>query len=339
MADKRYTPEELQEILKLHELWLGKEEGAQTGTAMTEPAFKYDICLSFAAEDCEYVEKVAAHLLSLGVTVFYDKYEQADLGGKDLYIPLDEVYRKTARYCIVFISEHYGKKLSTNYERKSAQARAFTENNEYLLPARFDATAIPGILPTIGFISLKGLTPETFSGLVKSKLEAKIGSGTMTRRSEWKTRFSKEGATLPDNFAELFPDIAAKLQAESEVEVKVTTLPEFPEGLPASAGLTLTEILTGKRGAEAAVDAKDRLRALRHLFTAGSLNGAAKGVEGDYGDLDHSGIRSRVLTLAKTLEVLLFTTIKHPGCRAKTVLTPEGKALGKWISQHPEHLA
>jgi hypothetical protein len=48
----------------------------------------------------------------------------------------------------VFISSHYARKLWTNHERKSAQARAFKERSEYLFPARFDDTDVPGILST-----------------------------------------------------------------------------------------------------------------------------------------------------------------------------------------------
>src|SRR3954465_7598343 len=87
-------------------------------------AFNYDVCLSFAGEDRPYVSRVAAVLLSRGVRVFYDDYEQVDLWGKDLYVHLDDVYRSAARYCVLFVSKHYASKLWTNHERQSAQARA-----------------------------------------------------------------------------------------------------------------------------------------------------------------------------------------------------------------------
>src|SRR5439155_16540320 len=99
---------------------------------------KYDICLSFAGEDRQYVDGVAAALRARAVRVFYDRYEQAELWGKDLYAHLDEVYRRSARYCVVFVSSHYAAKVWTNHERKSAQARAFSEAREYVLPAKFD---------------------------------------------------------------------------------------------------------------------------------------------------------------------------------------------------------
>lgn len=131
---------------------------------------KYDVCLSFAGEDRTYVHKVADELQARGIRVFYDEYEQIDLWGKDLYSYLDDIYRNTARYCVIFISKHYASKLWTNHERKSAQARAFSENKEYILPARFDDTDISGILPTIGCINLENIEPTVFAGMIAEKI-------------------------------------------------------------------------------------------------------------------------------------------------------------------------
>jgi len=135
-------------------------------------AHEYDVALSFAGEDREYVEKVAAYLKDKGINVFYDDYEKVKLWGKDLYVHLDEVYRKKAKYCVMFLSRAYASKVWTNHERSSAQARAFQEKNEYILPARFDDTEIPGIKPTVGYIDLKQYTPEKFGELVIEKISS-----------------------------------------------------------------------------------------------------------------------------------------------------------------------
>jgi formylglycine-generating enzyme required for sulfatase activity len=132
---------------------------------------EYDVALSFAGEDREYVEAVALELKSLGVRVFYDKFETANLWGKDLYTHLQNVYQKQAKYTVIFISEHYAKKLWTNHERKMAQARAFTESREYILPAKFDDTEIEGIVSTTGYIDLRQYIPQEFSNLIYQKLK------------------------------------------------------------------------------------------------------------------------------------------------------------------------
>lgn len=158
--------------------------------------YEYDVCFSFAGEDRPYVEQVAAALSQLGVRIFYDQYEQANLWGKDLYVHLDEVYRCRAKYCVMFVSEAYGKKLWTNHERRSAQARALSENREYILPARFDDTEVPGLPPTVGYIPLITLSPEEFANLIKKKLEVEMADRVRadqfpsieTQRSSYSTR-------------------------------------------------------------------------------------------------------------------------------------------------------
>jgi hypothetical protein len=121
--------------------------------------YEYDIALSFAGEDRGYVEEVAGELKARGINVFYDEYEDEKLWGEDLYEHLDKVYRIAARYCVLFISKHYAKKMWTRHERKSAQARAFAENRGYILPVRFDNTELPGILPTVGYLDARKITP------------------------------------------------------------------------------------------------------------------------------------------------------------------------------------
>ncbi len=136
-------------------------------------SMEYDVALSFAGEDRDYVDKVARLLRDQNVKVFYDLFEENALWGKDLYEYLTDVYRRHAKFTVIFISEAYGKKLWTNHERKAAQARAFEEAKEYILPARFDDTEIPGILPTTGYLSLRDRSPEQLAAAVISKLGGK----------------------------------------------------------------------------------------------------------------------------------------------------------------------
>ncbi len=134
---------------------------------------KYHIALSFAGEDRKYVEQVATHLVSEGVDVFYDKFDEANLWGKDLYTHLQDIYENKAVFTVMFVSEHYKKKLWTNHERTSAQARAFTESREYILPAFFDESVeVPGLLKTTGRISLTKRTPEELAQLIIKKLKS-----------------------------------------------------------------------------------------------------------------------------------------------------------------------
>jgi len=70
----------------------------------------------------------------------------------------------------MFLSQHYASKLWTNHEREAAQARAFRENKEYILPVRLDNTTIPGIPQTIAYLSWPPETAETIADAIMAKL-------------------------------------------------------------------------------------------------------------------------------------------------------------------------
>ncbi|MGD0077397.1 MAG: TIR domain-containing protein [Sedimentisphaerales bacterium] len=129
----------------------------------------YEIVLSFAGEDREYVERVAEYLKKKDVRCFYDKYEEVTLWGKDLAEHLDKVYR-SARFCVMFISRHYAEKLWPNHERHSALARAVKEKGEYILPARFDDTQVPGVRHTLGYVDLRSKSPDELGYMILQKL-------------------------------------------------------------------------------------------------------------------------------------------------------------------------
>lgn len=72
---------------------------------------KYHVAFSFAGEDRKYVDKVAMLLREEGVDVFYDKFEDTNLWGRDLYTYLSDIYQNQAFYTVMFISEAYKEKL------------------------------------------------------------------------------------------------------------------------------------------------------------------------------------------------------------------------------------
>jgi hypothetical protein len=142
--------------------------------------FEYDIVLSFAGEQRQQVEEVAELLKRDGISVFYDKYEEITLWGKDLFQHLSEIYRKKAKFCIVFASKEYAEKSWTNHELKSAQARAFElKEQEYILPVRFDSTEIPGILPTAGYLDFHRHGAKGIARLAALKVHGDSGTRSL----------------------------------------------------------------------------------------------------------------------------------------------------------------
>jgi len=131
----------------------------------------YDVALSFAGEDRDEARKIANLLRENNLSVFYDEYERASLWGKNLYTHLSEVYQNKARYCLIFVSKNYAGKLWTRREREAAQARAFRENREYILPIKLDDTNVPGIEEIIGYIDLRTTSHDQVVKLLISKLK------------------------------------------------------------------------------------------------------------------------------------------------------------------------
>lgn len=133
-------------------------------------SYDYDVAISYAGEDRAYAEALASALRHRGITVFFDGYEQSTLWGKNLYTYLSDLYQNRARYCVAFLSRHYATKLWTNHEQEAAQARAFQENEEYILPIRLDSTAIPGLRPTVAYLNWSTGAPAYVAEMIVKKL-------------------------------------------------------------------------------------------------------------------------------------------------------------------------
>jgi hypothetical protein len=146
------------------------KEGGLPSAMMSHLRPTYDIVFSFAGEERTYVAKVARYLKTKGVKVFYDEFESADLWGKDLAEHFSMIYGQSARYCVMFISAAYVKKMWTRHERRNALSRAVEEHQDYILPARFDDTPVDGIRSSIAYISLDMLSPLQFAKQILKKL-------------------------------------------------------------------------------------------------------------------------------------------------------------------------
>ena len=135
-------------------------------------SIEYDVALSFAGENRDVAEKLTASLMHHGVRVFYDASETSTLWGQDLYQYLQRIYRDKATYCVVLISRDYVRKRWTNHELKQAQARAFEESKEYILPIRLDDTEVPGINDTTGYVDLRITSIAEVTRLLLAKLQS-----------------------------------------------------------------------------------------------------------------------------------------------------------------------
>jgi hypothetical protein len=190
--------------------------------------FTYDVAISFAGEQRTEAEAIARCLVAAGVRVFYDGYEESNLWGKNLYDHLADVYQNKAQYCIILASEAYARKAWPTHERRSAQARALQEKQEYILPVRFDKTDIPGLAGTVGYLEYQRYGAQ---GICAAFLE-KLGLvAPVEPRPEHSTATSVR-ALIWDTQAETIAYIPAATVRWGDDEVSLTLQPDDPTDGP-----------------------------------------------------------------------------------------------------------
>jgi hypothetical protein len=128
------------------------------------------VALSFAGGQREYVGRVAEALKARRVRCFYDADELVRLWGAHLAEELPRIYARESAAVVVFVSADYAERDWTRLERRAAFSRAVTEAGVYVLPARFDDSELPGLLPDVVYIDLRHYTPEQFADLVVAKI-------------------------------------------------------------------------------------------------------------------------------------------------------------------------
>jgi hypothetical protein len=73
---------------------------------------------------------------------------------------------------VVFVSAEYAARDWTRLERRATLARALRERPEYVLPARFDDTLLPGLLSDMATVDLRTRTPQQSAVVIADKLAA-----------------------------------------------------------------------------------------------------------------------------------------------------------------------
>ena len=143
------------------------------------------MALSFAGEQRDYVRAVASALTKRGVGFFYDEDDEINLWGKNLAEHLQHVYMTASNVVVMFISADYARKSWPIHERRSALSRALDERREYILPVRFDDTALPGLDPSVKALPLTDRPPETLADNIVEKL-VRLGGRVEPPRPEFR---------------------------------------------------------------------------------------------------------------------------------------------------------
>ncbi|WP_052685471.1 toll/interleukin-1 receptor domain-containing protein [Lentzea aerocolonigenes] len=132
--------------------------------------YSWDVAPSFAEEDRALVEPIVRRMEELGVKVYYDADQIVARWGLNLVEHIAETLTHKVRYVLMFASRHYVEQSWARHERRTAQARALEQQNEYVLPIKLDDTEVPGLLSTTGFLDLRVHPPEVVAQAVVEKL-------------------------------------------------------------------------------------------------------------------------------------------------------------------------
>ena len=131
----------------------------------------FDVALSFAGEQRDYVRQVAERLEGQGIKVFYDEFFESQLWGRNLPNYLKDVYYSKSNYCIIFISDDYTSKMWPVYEGKCANARDLEEFGDYILPVVFEGAKMPGLDPGKKYLSASKHTPQQIADIFVKRFE------------------------------------------------------------------------------------------------------------------------------------------------------------------------
>ena len=134
---------------------------------------QYEVALSFAGEQREYVEEVARSLQSREVSIFYDGFANVALWGKNLVEEFQNVFENRANYIVMFISKAYVEETWPTYERQSILSRAVQNKGKYILPVRFDDTLVPGLPTATKYEKACDHTPAELAAMIATKLGIK----------------------------------------------------------------------------------------------------------------------------------------------------------------------
>ncbi|QNE34403.1 TIR domain-containing protein [Leifsonia shinshuensis] len=145
---------------------------------MEEIEYDFDVAVTFAGEDRDFVEEIVRLVQADGFSVFYDEDSKVATWGEDLTEYFSNVYEQRARFAVMFISASYAAKPWTRMERRSVLSRALRESSPYLLPVRLDSTALPGVRESIGYLDGLQEGPLGIADAIRGKLEQPRSDGS-----------------------------------------------------------------------------------------------------------------------------------------------------------------
>jgi TIR domain-containing protein len=134
-------------------------------------AYAFDVAVSFASEDREFVGEIVSQLTASNARVFCDSDFSAGIRGEELPGHLDRIYRRKTPHAVIFVSRFYAEKMWVRYERRAVITGAHDNSGIHILAVRLDDTSLPGLRPAIGcldarWVGLAGIAEAILARLV-----------------------------------------------------------------------------------------------------------------------------------------------------------------------------
>ncbi len=134
---------------------------------------RFKIALSFPGEKRAFVYEVANALCqSHGQeSVFYDEHFKAELARVDLDTYLQSIYHDHSELIVVFLCKEYNIKEWCGLEWRSIRDLIRQRKTSNIMLFRFDATEIPGLFTTDGYVLIGDHSPQKIAELISQRYE------------------------------------------------------------------------------------------------------------------------------------------------------------------------
>ncbi len=138
---------------------LGNREKAEVKKTKENETDIYDVGISYASEQQDYVMKVVKILEAEHKKVFFAPKKENAYKAKDMYQVFYKIYRHQCRYIACFISEEYREKEYTMHEFSTALLRNKNENYNCIIPVYFGRRGMKGLDEAISYLEADKMYP------------------------------------------------------------------------------------------------------------------------------------------------------------------------------------
>lgn len=123
----------------------------------------YDLALSFAPENTQYVYDVASVLRAYGVRLFFDEDPRIFIWGKDFHEAQDNIYLARSRHIAVFLSGYYVRRMWSQTDRKDLLLRVGKNPHDYLALATFEEADVGELSRGRNITDLRQVDAEAYA--------------------------------------------------------------------------------------------------------------------------------------------------------------------------------